>query len=83
MDLIHIIASVTKKPLVLVLMGGSPVDVSFAKHDPHIASILWIGYPGEFGWAYSSTSSFWQIQPRRKSAYNLVPRTLNPSLLFQ
>ncbi|KAF0894313.1 hypothetical protein E2562_038282 [Oryza meyeriana var. granulata] len=48
-DLIHTIASVTKKPLVLVLMGGGPVDVSFAKHDPHIASILWIGYPGEVG----------------------------------
>ncbi|KAG8037956.1 hypothetical protein GUJ93_ZPchr0026g29121 [Zizania palustris] len=49
MDLILIIASVTKKPLILVLMGGGPVDVSFAKHDPHIASILWIGYPGEVG----------------------------------
>ena len=49
MSLIHTIASVAKKPLVLVLLGGGPVDVSFAKQDPRIASILWLGYPGEVG----------------------------------
>ena len=26
-----------------------PLDVSFAKGDPRIASILWVGYPGEGG----------------------------------
>lgn len=49
MSLIHAVASVAKKPLVLVLLGGGPVDVSFAKQDPRIASILWLGYPGEVG----------------------------------
>ena len=49
MNLIHTVASVTKKPLVLVLLGGGPIDVSFAKHDPRVASILWLGYPGEVG----------------------------------
>lgn len=48
-DLVNIIASVTKKPIVLVITGGGPVDVSFAKQDPRIASVLWIGYPGEVG----------------------------------
>ncbi|KAG5528149.1 hypothetical protein RHGRI_028926 [Rhododendron griersonianum] len=47
--LVTTIAAVTKKPLVLVLTGGGPIDVSFAKGDPRIASILWIGYPGEAG----------------------------------
>jgi hypothetical protein len=49
MDLINSVASVTKKPIVLVLLGGGPVDVSFAKHNPQIGSILWMGYPGETG----------------------------------
>jgi hypothetical protein len=49
MDLVNSVASVTKKPIVLVITGGGPVDVSFAKHDQRIASILWIGYPGEVG----------------------------------
>lgn len=48
-DLINSVASVTKKPVVLVLTGGGPIDVSFAEGDPRIASIIWIGYPGETG----------------------------------
>ncbi|KAL7255902.1 hypothetical protein ACSBR1_009940 [Camellia fascicularis] len=49
MALVTTIASVSKKPLVLVLTGGGPLDVSFAEGDSKIASILWIGYPGETG----------------------------------
>ncbi|XP_052196731.1 probable beta-D-xylosidase 6 [Diospyros lotus] len=49
MDLVTEVASVVKRPLILILTGGGPVDVSFAKSDSRIASILWIGYPGETG----------------------------------
>lgn len=48
-DLISSIAAANTRPLVLVLTGGGPVDVSFAERDPRIASIIWIGYPGEAG----------------------------------
>lgn len=37
------------KPVVLVLMCAGPVDVSFAKNDKRIQSILWVGYPGQSG----------------------------------
>jgi beta-D-xylosidase 4 len=43
------VASVSKGPMVLVIMSGGPVDVSFAIKDPRISSILWVGYPGEAG----------------------------------
>ncbi|OVA10053.1 Glycoside hydrolase [Macleaya cordata] len=49
MDLIYAVANVSKRPVVLILTGGGPLDVSFAKEDPRIASILWVGYPGEAG----------------------------------
>ncbi|KAH9618896.1 hypothetical protein KSS87_010293, partial [Heliosperma pusillum] len=49
MDLVSLVAAVCKRPLILVLTGGGPLDVSFAKGDPRIASILWVGYPGEAG----------------------------------
>ncbi|GAB2283015.1 Probable beta-D-xylosidase 6 [Dionaea muscipula] len=49
MELVSSVAAVSKRPLVLVLTGGGPLDVSFAKQDPKIASILWVGYPGEAG----------------------------------
>ncbi|XAR51447.1 Non-reducing end alpha-L-arabinofuranosidase [Bertholletia excelsa] len=47
--LVTTIAAVSKKPLILVLTGGGPLDVSFAEADPRVAGILWIGYPGEAG----------------------------------
>ena len=49
MDLVTSVAAGCKHPLVLVVTGGGPIDVSFAKEDPRIASILWVGYPGEAG----------------------------------
>lgn len=48
-NLVSEVARNSKGPVVLVLMSGGPVDVSFAKTDPSISSILWIGYPGEAG----------------------------------
>ncbi|KAL7262657.1 hypothetical protein ACSBR1_000925 [Camellia fascicularis] len=47
--LITSVANAAKKPVVLVLLCGGPVDVSFAKDEPKIGSILWAGYPGEAG----------------------------------
>lgn len=47
--LVRAVAAASKKPVVLVLVCGGPVDVSFAKYDPKIGSILWAGYPGEAG----------------------------------
>lgn len=49
MDLVSSVASVSKKPIILVLIGGGPLDISFAKKDSRVAGILWIGYPGEAG----------------------------------
>ncbi|KAF4348835.1 hypothetical protein F8388_005132 [Cannabis sativa] len=49
MALVSHVAAASKKPVILVLTGGGPLDVSFAEKDPQIASILWIGYPGEAG----------------------------------
>ncbi|KAI3465097.1 hypothetical protein Pfo_021760 [Paulownia fortunei] len=43
------IINAAKKPVVLVMLCGGPVDISFAKNDPKIGSILWAGYPGEAG----------------------------------
>ncbi|GAB4861196.1 Probable beta-D-xylosidase 7 [Ancistrocladus abbreviatus] len=48
-SLITAVARAAKKPVVLVLFCGGPVDISFAKHDANIGSIVWAGYPGEAG----------------------------------
>ena len=48
-SLVKSIALAAKKPILLVVLCGGPVDISFAKDDPKIGSILWAGYPGEAG----------------------------------
>ncbi|CAN6679118.1 unnamed protein product [Malus baccata var. baccata] len=48
-ELISSVAKVAKKPVILVILSGGPVDISFAKHNKNIGSILWAGYPGEAG----------------------------------
>ncbi|KAH1122918.1 hypothetical protein J1N35_006078 [Gossypium stocksii] len=48
-ELITSVAKSAKKPVVLVLLSGGPIDVSFAKDDPRIGAILWAGYPGQGG----------------------------------
>lgn len=62
-ELVSAIASISKKPLILVLMGGGPLDVSFAKDDPRIGAILWIGYPGEVGGQVLAEALFGDFNP--------------------
>ncbi|KAE8076704.1 hypothetical protein FH972_015338 [Carpinus fangiana] len=48
-ELINAVAGAAKKLVVLVLLSGGPVDISSAKNDKNIGSILWAGYPGQAG----------------------------------
>lgn len=50
-ELISKVAQASKGPVILVLMSGGPIDISFAKNDPKIGAILWVGYPGQAGGA--------------------------------
>ncbi|XP_031121321.1 beta-xylosidase/alpha-L-arabinofuranosidase 2-like [Ipomoea triloba] len=43
------VAKVARGPVILVLMCGAGMDVSFAVKDPKVTSILWVGFPGEAG----------------------------------
>ncbi|GLJ50954.1 hypothetical protein SUGI_1085220 [Cryptomeria japonica] len=42
-------AKASRGPVILVVMSGGPMDISFAKHYDKITSILWVGYPGQAG----------------------------------
>ena len=48
-ELVTRVARAAKGPVILVIMSGGPVDVSFAKNNPKISAILWVGYPGQAG----------------------------------
>ncbi|WVZ53409.1 hypothetical protein U9M48_004355 [Paspalum notatum var. saurae] len=48
-SLITAVAGAAKRPVILVLLTGGPVDISFAQSNPKIGAILWAGYPGQAG----------------------------------
>lgn len=63
MDLVSSVADASKNPVILVLIGGGPLDVSFAKENKKIASILWVGYPGEAGGKALAEIIFGEFNP--------------------
>lgn len=42
-------ADAARGTVILVVMSGGPMDISFARDNPKICSILWVGYPGQAG----------------------------------
>ncbi|KAL2920504.1 putative beta-D-xylosidase 7 [Bienertia sinuspersici] len=48
-SLIASVAEAAKRPVVVVLLCGGPVDISRTRDDDKVGSILWGGYPGEAG----------------------------------
>ena len=74
-QLITAVAAAAKRPVVLVILSGGPVDVSFAKYDSHVGSILWAGYPGQAGGTALAQIIFGDHNPgdhQSKSLSNVV-----------
>ncbi|KAI9097969.1 hypothetical protein K1719_025740 [Acacia pycnantha] len=49
LELIHSVAKASKRPVILVIFSGGPLDISPAKYNNKVGGILWAGYPGEAG----------------------------------
>ncbi|CBI25988.3 unnamed protein product, partial [Vitis vinifera] len=48
-EMVNQVTDLSTGPVILVVMCGGPIDISFAKNNPKIAAILWAGFPGEQG----------------------------------
>ncbi|XP_057784335.1 probable beta-D-xylosidase 6 [Salvia miltiorrhiza] len=75
MELVTAVAAVSKNPVILVLTGGGPLDVSFAVGDPRVGSILWIGYPGETGGTALSQIIFGHYNPGGRLTMTWYPES--------
>ncbi|KAF3457348.1 hypothetical protein FNV43_RR02005 [Rhamnella rubrinervis] len=74
-ELVFRVARASRGPTVLVLMSGGPVDVSFAKKDPRIGAILWVGYPGQAGGAAIADVLFGTTNPGGKLPMTWYPES--------
>ncbi|KAK9665811.1 hypothetical protein RND81_14G138100 [Saponaria officinalis] len=73
-ELISRVAMFSRGPTILVLMCGGPVDVTFAKDDPKISAILWVGYPGQAGGTAIADVLFGTTNPGGKLPMTWYPQ---------
>ncbi|KAM7277775.1 hypothetical protein ACFE04_004909 [Oxalis oulophora] len=69
------VARASRGPVVLVLMSGGPIDLSFAKNDPRIGAIVWAGYPGQAGGAAIADVVFGATNPGGKLPMTWYPQS--------
>ncbi|KAJ4849752.1 hypothetical protein Tsubulata_046317 [Turnera subulata] len=71
-QLINQVANAAKGPVVLVLFSAGGLDISFAKNNPKIGAILWIGYPGERGGPAIADVIFGKYNPVKSKQIKLI-----------
>ncbi|XP_062176720.1 beta-xylosidase/alpha-L-arabinofuranosidase 2-like [Alnus glutinosa] len=69
------VAKASKGPVILVIMSGGGMDVSFAKSDDKITSILWVGYPGQAGGAAIADVIFGYFNPSGRLPMTWYPQS--------
>jgi beta-glucosidase len=49
MDLVKLLAAHSSTPIVMVLVNGGPIDVSWAISSPRVVAVIEAWYPGQLG----------------------------------
>ncbi|KAF2910540.1 hypothetical protein DAI22_11g107900 [Oryza sativa Japonica Group] len=71
--LITAVATASKRPVILILLTGGPVDITFAQTNPKIGAILWAGYPGQAGGQAIADVLFGEFNPSGKLPVTWYP----------
>ncbi|CAH8280804.1 unnamed protein product [Arabidopsis lyrata] len=74
-ELVIQVAKAAKGPVLLVIMSGGGFDITFAKNDPKIAGILWVGYPGEAGGIAIADIIFGRYNPSGRLPMTWYPQS--------
>ncbi|XP_074280650.1 beta-xylosidase/alpha-L-arabinofuranosidase 2-like [Silene latifolia] len=73
--LVSEIANVSKGPVILVVMSGGGMDITFAKNNDKITSILWVGYPGQAGGSALADVIFGAFNPSGRLPMTWYPQS--------
>ncbi|XP_010546362.1 PREDICTED: beta-D-xylosidase 4 [Tarenaya hassleriana] len=74
-ELVTQVAKSAKGPVILVIMSGGGFDITFAKNDDKVTSILWVGYPGEAGGAAIADVIFGRYNPSGRLPMTWYPQS--------
>ncbi|KAK8970685.1 Beta-D-xylosidase 4 [Platanthera guangdongensis] len=73
--LVQEVTKAAKGLVILVIMSGGPFDISFAKNNDKISSILWVGYPGEAGGAAIADVIYGKFNPGGRLPVTWYPQS--------
>jgi len=71
LDLLQAISSAISTPLIVVLMSGGPVDISWAKD--HANGVVWTGYPGQSGGQALAEVLYGVVNPSGRLPVTIYP----------
>ncbi|XP_065885416.1 uncharacterized protein [Dysidea avara] len=71
-DFLMAIRSATKNPMIVVVMAGGPVDISWAKANAD--AVLWCGYPGQSGGKAIAQVIYGEFNPSGRLPYTIYPK---------
>ncbi|KAL0733399.1 hypothetical protein Bca4012_009609 [Brassica carinata] len=74
-QLVTEVAKAAKGPVVLVIMSGGGLDVTFAKNNEKITSIMWVGFPGQAGGLAIADVIFGRHNPSGKLPITWYPQS--------
>merc|ERR1712195_13494 len=69
-------AAKANAPVVVVVMGGGPLDLSAIKANNNVDAILWCGYPGQSGGTSIADTIFGENNPSGKLSLTWYPEEL-------
>ncbi|XP_050209231.1 probable beta-D-xylosidase 5 [Mercurialis annua] len=69
-----VVNNVSNGIIILVIMSGGPVDISFAINEKKIGGILWVGFPGQDGGDAIAQVIFGDYNPAGRSPFTWYPK---------
>jgi beta-glucosidase-like glycosyl hydrolase len=72
-EMILKVASCSKGPVVLVVFGGGPIDMTQEKNSDSVGAILWAGYPGQSGGTALAQIIFGDVSPSGRMTHTTYP----------
>lgn len=72
-EMILKVASCSKGPVVLVVFGGGPIDMTQERDSNSVGAIFWAGYPGQSGGSALAKLIFGDVSPSGRSVHTTYP----------
>ncbi len=72
-SLIQQLEKVVRSPINVIMISGSSIDLTYIRDSPQCGSLIWAGYPGEYGGTAMASVVFGQYNPAGRLPLTFYP----------